>query len=286
MAYILCIETGTDTCSVGLVGIDEAAAGGTVGETADRTVQKTVTDVTLSGFSPENANARIVANITLSAKLVALRENVGTRDHAGRVAVYTGEVLAEAGIGMAELSAVAVSKGPGSYTGLRIGVSFAKGLCYGLGIPLIGVGSLDSLCEAAITAAMAGSKITPSTLLVPMIDARRMEVYGQVFDSQGNPLTEAGAWIIDGSNADGGSDWEKYLFGDRKEGGVLIFGSGAEKCREALPWAQYIDVQPSARGMVRLAVEAFAAGKFEDTAYFEPFYLKDFVITTSKKKLF
>jgi tRNA threonylcarbamoyladenosine biosynthesis protein TsaB len=229
MSLILCIETGTDTCSVGL--------------------------------------AR-------EGRLVALRESSEERDHARRVAVYTDEVLHEAGVSATQLSAVAVSKGPGSYTGLRIGVSFAKGLCYGLGIPLIGVGSLDSL--ARLAAEKLGAMDWERAVLVPMIDARRMEVFGQAFDTAGNALTEAEAWIID----------EGSLAEFRDGRSVLIFGSGAEKCREMLPWAQFVEIAPSARGMVGIATAAFEAGSFEDTAYFEPFYLKDFVITTSKKKLF
>ena len=229
MTWILCIETGTDTCSVALAQ---------------------------------------------DGRLVALRENHGERDHAARVAVYTEEVLAEGGnghggISYAELNAVAVSQGPGSYTGLRIGVSFAKGLCYGLGIPLIGVGSLESLCEMARQNHAGG-------LFIPMIDARRMEVFGQVFDAEGTPLTRPEAWIIESGSL---AEW-------RRKGSVYIFGNGAEKCREALPWAQYIEVQPSARGMIALASAALEAGRTEDVAYFEPFYLKDFVITISKKKLF
>jgi tRNA threonylcarbamoyladenosine biosynthesis protein TsaB len=234
MSLILCIETGTDTCSVGL--------------------------------------AR-------EGRIVALRESNEERDHARRVAVYTDEILHEQGIEATLLTAVAVSKGPGSYTGLRIGVSFAKGLCYGLGIPLIGVGSLDSLAHSAIEEHRAGAIKAmdwSSAVLVPMIDARRMEVFGQAFDTAGNALTEAGAWIIDeGSLAE---------FRDGRD--MLIFGSGAEKCRETLPWAQFVEIAPSARGMVGLATAAFEAKCFEDTAYFEPFYLKDFVVTTSKKKLF
>lgn len=228
--YILCIETGTDVCSVGLVRVGAAEG--------------------------------------VPAEVVALRESSDGRDHARRVAVYAEEVLVEAGIGAAELNAVAVSKGPGSYTGLRIGVSFAKGLCYGLGVPLIGVGSLESLCEIA-------RREHPGGIYMPMIDARRMEVYSQVFDENGKALTEPEAWIIDENSL---GKWR----GKR----VYIFGSGAEKCRELLPWAHFIDVKPSVRGMAGLAAEALAAGRFEDTAYFEPFYLKDFVITTSKKKLF
>jgi tRNA threonylcarbamoyladenosine biosynthesis protein TsaB len=109
-----------------------------------------------------------------------------------------------------------------------------------------------------------------------MIDARRMEVFGQVFDGGGIALTPPGAWIIDEGSL---AEW-------RERGPVVIFGSGASKCRETLPWAEYIEVEPSARGMIPLATAALAAGQTEDTAYFEPFYLKDFVVTTAKKKLF
>jgi tRNA threonylcarbamoyladenosine biosynthesis protein TsaB len=224
--HILCIETGTDTCSVALARDGE---------------------------------------------LVALRESSGERDHAARVAIYTQEVLAEGGVAANGLSAVAVSRGPGSYTGLRIGVSFAKGLCYGGGVPLIGIGSLEALCAVAT----ASEDFGPTTL-IPMIDARRMEVFGQVFDSAGNVLTQPEAWIIDEGSLAGWRDWSE----------VTIFGNGAAKCREMLPWTRYIEVEPSARGMIRLATQALAAGRIEDTAYFEPFYLKDFVITASKKKLF
>jgi tRNA threonylcarbamoyladenosine biosynthesis protein TsaB len=248
MSHILCIETGTDKCSVALARDGE---------------------------------------------LVALRESSGERDHAARVATYTDEVLGSAGISVRDLAAVAVSRGPGSYTGLRIGVSFAKGLCYGLGLPLVGVGSLDALCavvrekqdeslrssardNAPCNAADSKNEPCKGGILIPMIDARRMEVFGQVFDGAGNPLTAPEAWIIDEGSL---AEW-------RDRGPVTIFGSGAAKCRELLPWADYIEVQPSAAGMIPLATQAMAAGKIEDTAYFEPFYLKDFVVTTTKKKLF
>jgi len=252
-SHILCIETGTDTCSVALVAFDR---------THD-----------FDGAGAMNARAELAT--APDVRVVAARESSGGRDHAARLAVYVEEVLAEAGVAATDLAAVAVGKGPGSYTGLRIGVSLAKGLCYGLGIPLIGVGSLDSLCALARDVDQIGRADAPDTLFVPMIDARRMEVYAQVFNASGAPLTPPEAWIID---ADSLAEWRNR--------DVVIFGDGAAKCREALPWARFAEVAPSATGMAALAVTAFREGRFEDTAYFEPMYLKDFVITTSNKKLF
>ena len=169
MALILCIETGTDICSVG---------------------------------------------IARDGELLSLRESDEGRDHARKVGVFVDELLRETGIAPDDLDAVAVGKGPGSYTGLRIGVSFAKGLCYGLRKPLLSVGSLDALAEVAR---------------------------------------------------------EDY------EAGIVSVG--------VLPDAVFVEVTPSARGLARLAQRVFDEGRTEDVAYFEPFYLKDFVVTTPKKKL-
>ena len=174
---------------------------------------------------------------------------------------------------------MAVSKGPGSYTGLRIGVSFAKGLCYGQNIPLVAVGSLDSLVEVAREDYEAGIIDVDNwdkATLCPMIDARRMEVYTQLFNADGVAQSEVEAKIID----------EESFSAERTSGNPLvIFGSGAKKCVETLAGATLIEVVPSARGMARLAEKAFADGKTEDVAYFEPFYLKDFVVGTAKKSL-
>ena len=194
--------------------------------------------------------------------------------------LFVDELLRETGIAPDELDAVAVGKGPGSYTGLRIGVSFAKGLCYGLQIPLLAVGSLDALTEVAREDYEAGIIRVDDwdrALLCPMVDARRMEVYAQVFDSEGHPLSEVSAEVV------GPESFARF----RSEGRpFVIFGNGARKCVEVLPDARLVEVTPSARGLARLAQQAFDEGRREDVAYFEPFYLKDFVVTTSKKKLF
>lgn len=235
MSLILCIETGTDVCSVGLA---------------------------------ENG------------VLTALRESCG-RDHARNVAVYVDELLREREIDADEIDAIAVGKGPGSYTGLRIGVSFAKGLCYGLRKPLIAIGSLDALVEVAREDAEAGIVDVENferATLCPMVDARRMEVYTQLFNGRGEALCEVEAKVIDEE-----SFAEEIAVAEE----FVIFGNGAAKCAGTLSAkVKLIDIAPSARGLARLAQEALDAGRTEDIAYFEPFYLKNFVVTTSKKKLF
>lgn len=233
MSLILCIETGTDICSVGLARDGE---------------------------------------------LVSLRESDEGRDHAKNVAVFVDELLRENDVAAEELSAVAVGMGPGSYTGLRIGVSFAKGLCYGLQIPLVAVGSLDSLVQVAredYEAGIIDVERWEDALLCPMVDARRMEVYTQMFDAKGQSLNEVKAEIV---AEDSFAEW-------RNGRPFVIFGNGAAKCQEVLTDAILINVTPSARGLAALAHQRFEAGKTEDIAYFEPFYLKDFIVIPSKKKL-
>ncbi len=224
-----------------------------------------------------------ICSVALSVKgeVVAVRESDGGRDHAGNIGVFADEILRANGLDPDDLDAVAVSAGPGSYTGLRIGVSFAKGLCYGLGIPLISVGSLASLVEVATEDYEAGVLSVAEwdkALLVPMIDARRMEVYTCVFDSAGNALSHVEAKIID---ADSFADQRASVAANGGE--LIILGDGAAKCREVLPDARFIEVAPSARGLARLAQRAFDQKNFENIAYYEPFYLKDFVVTKSKK---
>ena len=211
-------------------------------------------------------------------ELIALRESDEERNHAKKIAVFVDELLRECEVAADELDAVAVSKGPGSYTGLRIGVSFAKGLCYGQNIPLVAVGSLDSLVEVAredYEAGIIDVENWNEATLCPMIDARRMEVYTQTFNAEGVAQSDVEAKIIDAES-----------FSEERNGKpFVIFGSGAKKCEEVLEGATLIEVVPSARGMARLAEQAFAEGNTEDVAYFEPFYLKDFVVGVAKKSL-
>ena len=222
------------------------------------------------------------AALSQDGELIALRESSGGQEHARKLALYIDELLKGNDYEPEDLDAVAVGKGPGSYTGLRIGVSTAKGICYALGIPLIGIGSLEALANVAAEDHEAGIlnvEDWATAKLCPMIDARRMEVYTQIFDSTLNAITEPEARIITADS------FSEFIDGKRE---FVIFGNGAAKCVETLPEQGVIfaNVAPSARGIVKPAFDAFRAGRFEDTAYFEPFYLKDFVITTSKKKLF
>ncbi len=233
MSLILCIETGTDVCSVGLARDGE---------------------------------------------IISLRESDEGRDHAKKVATFVDELLREMDVSPEELDAVAVGKGPGSYTGLRIGVSFAKGLCYGLDIPLIAVGSLDALTEVAredFEAGILGVESLDDKWLCPMVDARRMEVYTQIFSARGEAVSEVKAEVVEEGC------FEQW----RAQRQLVIFGNGAPKCREVLRDAVCVNVVPSARGLARLAEERLQRGEREDIAYFEPFYLKDFVVIPSKKKL-
>ncbi len=207
-------------------------------------------------------------------EILFCEESSHERDHAKLLAPFISKIFNQANIRPQELDAVVVSQGPGSYTSLRIGVSTAKGLCYGTGKPLIAIGSLQALAARALQL----HKVQPDDLLCPMLDARRMEVYTALYSAACEPQTEVRAEVI---TEDSFSDI-------LKKQRILFFGSGAEKCKEALQNdnAVFLDVQASARGMVGLAEQKFAQKQFEDVAYFEPFYLKDFVAIKSTKKLF
>jgi universal bacterial protein YeaZ len=226
MSIILCVETGTEVCSVSLSN---------------------------------------------NSEIVDIRESAEPQAHARQLAVFIDELLKKNNLTTKDLSAVAVSEGPGSYTGLRIGVSTAKGICFGAGIPLIAVSSLQALTYGATKLV----EDVDRTLFCPMIDARRMEVYTALYNGDGSTRTAVEALIIDENS-----------FNDDLAGNlVYFFGNGAPKCAEVInhPNARFIEVNHTAANMVPIAHQLFDCGKFVDVAYFEPFYLKDFVVTKSKK---
>ena len=201
-------------------------------------------------------------------RIVASRVDELPRRQSSMLAPYLAEVLQEAGIPAASLDAVAVSAGPGSYTGLRVGVSTAKGVCFGCGKPLIGV---DTLRILALQAESRYDRI------VAMIDARRMEVYAAPFDGDGNRLGETEAVIL---NADSYRQ-------DLEAGTVLFIGTGVAKFQAVCPHpnASFQTCYPLAEHMLLPALESFKKKEFEDIAYFEPFYLKEFVAGISRKSV-
>jgi len=213
-------------------------------------------------------------------KLLALKESIDEKhSHAENLTIYIQEVCSEAKINFKDIDAIAISKGPGSFTGLRIGVSTAKGLCYALNKPLVAINSLRSLSLAlsqgeGIKILPLGEDLGGAALFCPMIDARRMEVYCAVYDEQLNEIKKTSADIIDENS-----------FADLLEKHTMIFfGDGAAKCKSKITHsnAMFIDnIFPSAQFMIPIAGNYFAEKRFEDVAYFEPFYLKDFVGTKS-----
>lgn len=222
----------------------------------------------------ETATAVCSVGVCRGNQMAAIRETSRQNSHAAMVAVFIDEVLKEAGISPSELDAIAVSMGPGSYTGLRIGVSSAKGLCYALSKPLIAVSTLKSLAAGMIAADTVQS---PSSLYIPMIDARRMEVYMAVFNRQLDEITPVSAEILTAGCL------EVYA-----PAPLILAGDGAQKAADMLNYPSDLfldsDSAPSVRYMMPLALQAFHNNEFVDTAYFEPFYLKDFVAGKPKVK--
>lgn len=207
-----------------------------------------------------------------NGQVIASREDSRRNSHSANITLFIDAVVKEAGLSLSQIDAVAVGKGPGSYTGLRIGVSAAKGLCYALSKPLIALNSLQTMaCNPALL-----QYTTANTLLCPMIDARRMEVYCALYNPQYNVVKETEALIIDSTS-----------FGtELAEQQVVFFGDGADKCRDTIqhPNAVFVaDIYPSALHNGILAFEAYTQQRFEDVAYFEPFYLKEFVGTVAKQ---
>jgi tRNA threonylcarbamoyladenosine biosynthesis protein TsaB len=210
--------------------------------------------------------ATIVCSVALSkdGQLLALKESETKNSHSSELTLFIDEVVKSPGFVLADLDAIAISEGPGSYTGLRIGVATAKGLCYALDKPLIGIPTLKAMA--------AGMPHTPSpSLYCPMIDARRMEVFSAIFDDKGNEIRDTRAEIIDENS------FHEYLAKNK----MVFAGDGAEKCKQYLenhPNAVFLSgFKPSAKFMIAFAEEKYSNQLFENLAYFEPFYLKDFV---------
>lgn len=209
-------------------------------------------------------------------KVLTVAEAPPGRSHASSLTVLVGQLLEENGLRASDLDAVAVSKGPGSYTGLRIGVSAAKGLAYAAGIPFIGINTLAAMCSGYISSHP--GELTPGTLLCPMIDARRMEVYNALFRHDGTVFRETAADIIDENSF---SD----LLNDIP---IIFFGNGSEKCSQTIrhPNALFEEgFRLSASYLHIPAVHALRNKHFEDVAYFEPYYLKEFIATIPGKLL-
>lgn len=216
--------------------------------------------------------ATTVCSVALSKdeKVLFVKELDEGFTHAENLHLFIQEAFAKTGIESKDLNAISVSKGPGSYTGLRIGVSSAKGLAYALNIPLISVDTLQ------IMSVMAYEKVKENAFYCPMIDARRMEVYTNVYDQSLKAQSEIQALIVDNNSIE---DFKKYQK-------IYFFGDGMPKCKTFLSTLTNVhfieDIKPSAAHMVSLAYSKFISKNFEDVAYFEPFYLKDFMITKSK----
>ena len=215
----------------------------------------------------ETATKSCSVSLSYENKIIACKEEVNKQySHAEKLTVFITELFKTQDFSIKDLDAIAVSKGPGSYTGLRIGVSTAKGLCYALDIPLISVSTLKAM-------AFRMAQKEDSDLYCPMIDARRMEVYNAFYNSTNKEIRGIQADIIEADS------YQKEL--DKK---VLFFGDGAQKCKQIIqhPNAKFLDdIFPSSKDMLEIANEKFSENFFEDVAYFEPFYLKDFV--TGKK---
>jgi tRNA threonylcarbamoyladenosine biosynthesis protein TsaB len=223
-----------------------------------------------------------VCSVTLAKNGETLfqKESTDGLRHSELLTVFIQDLFKENNVDFSAIDAVAVSKGPGSYTGLRIGVSVAKGLCYGLNKPLIGIGSLEGMgvFAAKNTDQFLNTDKSDNFLFCPMIDARRMEVYCALYNSNAEEIMPVKAEIIDENS------FAEYL----SEKKILFFGNGAKKCKDKITHKNALFEGPmhtSARFMQNLAEIKFNKQEFEDLAYFEPYYLKDFVATIPKNKV-
>ena len=217
----------------------------------------------------ETSTASLTVALAEDGVVTARRICREPRMQASLTAPLVKEVLDEKNLGVRDCDAICVSKGPGSYTGLRVGVSTAKGLAFGAGIPLLSMGTLDIL--------VAGARGFEGRI-IPMIDARRMEVYTAVFSADGKQLSPVEAKVID----------EQSFADELAAGPDLFVGDGALKCQAVIhsPNAHFREAWPEAADMAAAAEAAYQEKRFEDLAYFEPYYLKDFIATVSRKNLF
>jgi tRNA threonylcarbamoyladenosine biosynthesis protein TsaB len=217
--------------------------------------------------------------IAENGQVIDFCEDLTGQNHSRLLTVYIDELLKRNSLTVSSFDAVAVGKGPGSYTGLRIGASVAKGLCYGAGIPLIAICPLEAMADAVIQRQKElGSDDISSSHFMPMIDARRMEVYTGLWAVNGQEELSVHARIIDETTQ------EELV----NEGKIYFFGNGAQKCCNLLPSERFVFVDgiiASAKNMARLAEQAFADKHVEDVAYFEPHYLKEFLAVVGKNKV-
>jgi tRNA threonylcarbamoyladenosine biosynthesis protein TsaB len=215
----------------------------------------------------ETATTSCSVALANRGQILAFKEIDQRNIHAEVITIYIDEILAQSNVSYKQLDAIAVSCGPGSYTGLRIGVSTAKGLCFALDKPLISVETLNAMANGVV----ADNVIEKDTLLCPMIDARRMEVYTAIFNQQGQIIKATSAEIIDVNS------FAEILTKNK----VLFFGDGADKCKDALSSQANARFLPhfanSARHLTQIAFQKFNNAEFVDVAYFEPYYLKDFI---------
>ena len=211
-----------------------------------------------------------VCSVALSkgSEIIGLKEEAGGNNHAKHLLPFVDEVLKQAGVSMTEINGVAVSIGPGSYTGLRIGVSTAKGIAYTAGIPVMAISTLESIAQGAKT--LWSGISTETVQIVPMIDARRMEVFITRYDFDMRSLEEISSKIVDENT------FAELLSKEK----VLFCGNGMPKCKEILSAflnAKFMDAPISAKNMLPAALRKWQKQEFEDVAYFEPFYLKEYV---------
>ncbi|MDE5418536.1 tRNA (adenosine(37)-N6)-threonylcarbamoyltransferase complex dimerization subunit type 1 TsaB [Labilibaculum sp. DW002] len=229
----------------------------------------------------ETSTAVCSVGLGKDGELLALKETKEGMKHASHLTVFIENILKENGFSTSDLDGIAISMGPGSYTGLRIGVSTAKGICYGAELPLIAISTLQAMTKPLLANENIQSQLKnpEKAYYCPMIDARRMEVYTAFYNDKNELKKDISADIID----------ENSYAKELSEREIVFFGDGAAKCKEIIESKNGIfldNVTPTATGMIELAEAKFQKQEFEDVAYFEPFYLKDFVATTPKKNIF